>query len=160
MPGGFNRIRVYWDHDSNTWYAVTGKDTDHQAVQLSAVDLVSAESEAASGLASRGFTLVSGWKDLGNIEAGSLAVYAEQGAAADTKAHLRNVWVAHKAVMVAAGIDPATLTANQKAMLIGQNILLSGILKLLMDKGLITGDDIDTACSAVSAVDSSWFQGM
>lgn len=159
MPGAFNKIRVYWDHDSNTWYAVTGKDNTHEAVPLAATDLVSAESEAVSGLTARGFTLVSPWKDLGNIEMGSLAVYAEQGAGAMTRVNVVNLWQTHKALLIKNGIDVATLTAGQRALLISQDIMLSGLIKVLIDKGVITADDVDTVMSAIGSADSSWFSG-
>ena len=159
MPGAFNKIRVYWDHDTNTWYAVTGKDGAHESRPLASTDLVSAESEAVSGLAASGFTLVSPWKDLGNIEAGALAVYAETGAANSTKASLLNLWQAHKTLLLKMGIDVATLTAAQRALLFSQDIMLAGVVKLLIDKGLITTDDVDTAASAVGAADLSWFTG-
>ena len=160
MPGSFNKIRVYWDHDSGTWYAVTGKAESRGVRALSAGDLVSAESEAVSGLTASGFTLVSPWKDLGSIEDGALAVYAESGAANATKASLLGLWQAHKTLLLKMGIDTAALTNAQRALLFSQDIMLAGVVKLLIDKGLITTDDVDTATSAVGSADLSWFQGM
>lgn len=151
--GKFGTVHVHLDHDTNTWLLFT---EDGLRRTLAAVSRLTAQTEAEAVILSvLGAVVIPPWVYAGDDEAGSQALYGEPGSSVRTKAALLAMWNAHKTVLVKLGLDPAVLTAAQRALLFSQDVMLIGIVKILIDKELITEDDIRRAGSVVGAADFS-----
>lgn len=157
MAPGFLQVRVHLDYDSSSWMMeVQGGSTAPRT--LAATTVEAAQTEAAGLLT--GMTLVSPWEYGGDPEAGSRAVFSQPGSGNATKASLLALWTAHKAMLLKLGVDVAALPAGQRALLFSQDVMLTGVLKMLIDKELITTEDVKAACGAVGAADFSWLPGV
>lgn len=157
MSPGFLQVRVRLDYDSSSWI-LEPLDGGMAPRTLAATNLETAQTEAVALL--EGMTLVSPWEYGGDPETGSRAVFSQPGSGNATKAPLLALWAAHKALLTKLGVNVEALPAGQRALLFSQDVMLVGVLKMLIDKGLVTPEDVKAACGAVGAADFSWLPGV
>jgi hypothetical protein len=160
MPAGYTPVRVHHDHDTGTWYATLSGRESTPPRPLAATDRESAQTEAAGLLTRAGLSLVSAWTYGGDDEAGAHAVFAEAGSGDATKAGLLAFWKAHRVLLAKLSVDVAALPAGQRALLFSQDVMLIGLAKTLVDKGVLSDDDLTAAVGAVGAADFSWLTGL
>lgn len=159
MPAGYLTVRVYYDHDSATWFCASASGAI-PARPLEAAALAGAEAEAAALLAPAGLSLISAWTYTGSDETGATAVFSQSGSGDATKGLLLAFWTAHKTLLGKLGVSVAALPAAQKALLFSQDVMLVGLAKTLVDQEVLTADDLTAACGAVGAADFSWLTGL
>jgi hypothetical protein len=151
-------VRVYRDHDLGSWFIAS--DRPHlPTAPLKASGLAGAQSAAEAAMAASGLTPVTAWSYTGTDETGAQAVFSQPGSGDVTRTHLRALWAAHRALLARLGVDVAALPTAQRALLFSQDVMLVGLAKSLLDKGILSPDDLRTATSAVAAADLTWLTG-
>lgn len=159
MSRRYITVRVHFVYDLGAWYATTDR-AGQPPVPLAATDRPAAQAEAETRLAALGLNSVSDWTAGSDDEIGSQAVFAEPGSGDATKALLASMWSAHRALLAKLGVTVSSLPAGQRALLFSQDVMLVGLAKILVDRGVLTEDDITAACSSVQAADFSWLTGL
>ncbi|WP_086559969.1 hypothetical protein [Streptomyces africanus] len=159
MPAGYVTVRVYYEHDTDAWYA-SGDRSEVRARPLTASSRAAAETEAATKLAALGLSPVGSWTYMGDDESGSRAVFARAGSSDAVKSVLALFWTTHRELLGKLGVNVPALPAAQRALLFSQDVMLVGLVRTLVDEGSLTDDDIAAACSAVQAADFSWLSGL
>jgi hypothetical protein len=152
MPAGFLTARVHYDHDTRTWL-VSGNRPEARSRALTAATREAAQTEAETLLTRTGLRLVSAWTSAGDDEAGSAAVFAQAGSGDATKSVLSMFSTAHREVLAKLGVNTATLPAAQRALLLSQDAMLAGLARILVDKGVLTTDDLTAASGSAGAAE-------
>ncbi|MER7488707.1 hypothetical protein ABTY20_22940 [Streptomyces sp. NPDC126497] len=159
MPAGYITARVYRDHDTRTWYAVAGREGVRPR-PLTATGRAGAQSEAETLLAAEGLRPVSPWKGPGDDEAGARAVFAQAGSGDAAKGVLETFWGAHRELLAGLGVNLQTLTPAQRATLLSHDAMLAGLARVLVDRGVLTDDDLTAASGAARSADLTGFPGL
>lgn len=71
---------------------------------------------------------------------------------ATLKAYTRNLWRVHRTVTAKLGLNVTWGVPEQRVLVIADDLMLAGLVKLLVDKGLITDAELNAMYSAVEAL--------
>lgn len=70
---------------------------------------------------------------------------------ATVKQYALQLWGAHKTIAQKLGMDVTTANTSTRVSALSEDVMLGTLIKVLVDKGLITNQDLTTAYNAVIA---------
>jgi hypothetical protein len=72
---------------------------------------------------------------------------------ATVKQYALNLWRAHRAVCRKLGADLSWGDSTERIRMLGSDVMLAGLIKVLTDKSLVTDQELDTVFTAITNAD-------
>ncbi|MEH0574291.1 hypothetical protein QBA54_07305 [Streptomyces sp. B21-108] len=72
---------------------------------------------------------------------------------ATVKQYTLSLWRAHRAVCRKLGADLSWGDSTERIRMIGSDVMLAGLIKVLTDKGLVTDQELNTVFAAITNSD-------